>query len=234
MTQEENKASAQPSGEVEVQATDEVTPGGQTVGTDGVARPAWAYRSPLNFNYYEREWGRKVITEHGLFERMCLEGFQSGLSWATILAKRPAFRDVFFLFDATRIQAMSQQQRDDALADARLVRNQQKHAAIYQNAEATIALRDDPDLQKLPKDSPARDVLGGVAKMLAPGLPVLLWSFTPADQEQPRHVNDIPTTCDEAKAMAKELKRRGFTFVGPVTCYALMQAIGMVDDHVAE
>ena len=87
MTQEENKASAQPSGEVEVQATDEVTPGGQTVGTDGVARPAWAYRSPLNFNYYEREWGRKVITEHGLFERMCLEGFQSGLSWATILAK---------------------------------------------------------------------------------------------------------------------------------------------------
>lgn len=217
-----------------VEPTEEISRGGQVVGSDGVARPMWAYRSALNFDYFDREWGRKVITEHGLLERMCLEGFQSGLSWATVLTKRPAFRDVFFLFDATRISKMTEAQRQAAMEDARLIRNQQKHSAVYNNAEATIALRDDPDLQKLPEDSPAWDILGGIGKTLAPGLPVLLWSFTPAHQERPRHIDDIPTTNDEAVAMAKELKRRGFSFVGPVTCYALMQAIGMVNDRVVE
>ncbi|MBF4552483.1 DNA-3-methyladenine glycosylase I [Corynebacterium suicordis] len=217
-----------------IQPTEQLTPGGQVVGTDGVGRPAWAYRSEMNFDYYEGEWGRKIINEHGLLERICLEGFQSGLSWSAILAKRSAFRRVFFLFDATRISAMSEEQREDALADPRLIRNKQKHAAVYANAEATIALRDDPDLQKLPEDSPAREVLGGVANMLAPGLPVLIWSFAPRHHEQPQHVEEIPTYNEEAVAMAKELKRRGFKFVGPVTCYALMQAIGMVNDRVAE
>lgn len=210
------------------------TRGGQLIGEDGVARPEWAYRSELNYNYYDEEWGRTVITEHGLLERLCLEGFQSGLSWSTVLAKRPAFRDVFFLFDATRINAMTEEQQEAALADARLIRNRMKHAAVYANAQATAELRDDPELQQLSAESPARAILGGVADMLAPGLPVLLWSFAPAEHEQPRHVDEIPTTTPEAEALAKELKRRGFKFVGPTTCYALMQAIGMVNDRVWE
>lgn len=205
---------------------------GYIIGTDGVARPAWAYRTDRDFDYYEEEWGRTIITEHGLLERLCLEGFQSGLSWSTILAKRPAFRDVFFLFDATRIQAMTPTQREAALADERLIRNPRKHQAVYANADATVALRDDPGVQQLTTDAPARRVLGGVADMLPSGLPVLLWSFVPESHVRPARVEDIPSFTPEAVAMARELKRRGFQFVGPTTCYALMQAVGMVNDRV--
>lgn len=210
------------------------TPAGQLVGADGIARPAWAYRSEMEREYYDQEWGRPIITEHGLLERLCLESFQSGLSWSTVLAKRRAFREVFFLFDATRIAAMDDAAKAAAMADERLIRNRVKQESVYSNADATIALREDPQLQALAEDAPARALLGRVADRLAPGLPVLLWSFAPREHQRPRHVAEIAKTSAESVAMAKELKRRGFRMVGPVTCYALMQATGMVDDRVIE
>lgn len=207
---------------------------GNIIGADGVVRPPWATRSELEREYFDEEWGRPIITESGLLERICLEGFQSGLSWATILRKRRAFRDHFFLFDATRITQMSAEQREAALADPALIRNPRKHAAIYRNAEATVALREDPELQELPEGHPARKILGGAARRLPTGLPVLIWSYAPAEHQPPSHVVEMPSESEESVAMAAELKRRGFTFVGPTTCYALMQAIGMVDDRVPE
>ncbi|MDK8791794.1 DNA-3-methyladenine glycosylase I [Corynebacterium sp. MSK039] len=207
---------------------------GNIIGADGVVRPPWAMRSELEREYFDEEWGRPVITESGLLERICLEGFQSGLSWATILRKRRAFRDHFFLFDATRITQMSAEQREAALADPALIRNPRKHAAIYRNAEATVALREDPELQELPEGHPARKILGGAARRLPAGLPVLIWSYASAEHQPPSHVAEMPSESEESVAMAAELKRRGFTFVGPTTCYALMQAIGMVDDRVPE
>ncbi len=218
----------------EEMSTATYTPGGQVRTVDGTLRPPWAMRSDLERDYFDEEWGRHIITESGLLERIALEGFQSGLSWSTVLRKRRAFREVFSLFDATRIAQMTEEQKREALADERLIRNQQKQAAVYTNAEATIALRDDPDLQALPEGHPAEKVLGGVVKRLPAGLPVLIWSFTPAEHERPRHIDDIKSTSPESKAMSTELKRRGFSFVGPTTCYALMQAIGMVDDRVDE
>lgn len=210
------------------------TPGGQYAGKDGKVRPEWAYRSDIDMDYYDNEWGRPVITEHGLLERIVLEGFQSGLSWATILRKRRDFRSVFFLFDPVRILQMSETQRAEALADSRLIRNSLKHNALYQNAQATVDLRDNPRWQELPADAPARQILKGAANRLAPGLPVLIWSFVPERQVPPRHVDQIATTSVESKGLAKALKKHGFRFVGPTTAYALMQAIGMVDDHVQE
>ncbi|MDC7105001.1 DNA-3-methyladenine glycosylase I [Corynebacterium falsenii] len=210
------------------------SPTGQLIDSEGVARPPWAYRSDAELDYYDNEWGRPVITEHGLLERITLEGFQSGLSWATVLRKRRDFRSVFFMFDATRITAMTESDRETALSDARLIRNPQKHRALYVNAQATVELRDDPDYQKLPADAPAYRILGGAAERLAPGLPVLVWSFVPEVEQRPASLEEIPTTSPEAKALAKALKSHGFSFVGPTTCYALMQAIGMVNDRVDE
>ena len=213
---------------------DNVLPSGQILGDDGIPRPPWTYRTAIEKDYFDNEWGRHVITESGLLERITLEGFQSGLSWSLVLNKRSAFRDVFNMFDPARVVAMPKERREAALADDRLIRNPQKHAALYDNAEATIALRDDPELQKLPEDHPAFRVLGGAAERLAPGLPVLVWSFTPEHHQRPRALEDIQRISDESIAMAKTLKNRGFKFVGPTTCYATMQAIGMVNDRVVE
>ncbi len=212
----------------------QVTAGGQVMCEDGVARPQWVLQSEQLQDYYDHEWGRPVITEHGLLERIVLEGFQSGLSWSLLLSKRRDFRSVFYLFDATRIAAMSSEEREKALNDPRLIRNPQKHAALYKNAEATIALREDPRWQVLPEDAPARAVLKGAANRLAPGLPVLVWSFVPEVHERPRHVDAIASKSVESEALAKELRKAGFSFVGPVTVYALMQAVGMVNDRVLE
>ena len=129
---------------------------------------------------------------------------------------------------------MSAEQREATLADPALIRNPQKHAAIYRNAEATVALREDPELQGLPEEHPAREILGGAVRRLPAGLPVLIWSYAPAEHQPPAHIAETPSESEESVAMAAELKRRGFTFVGPTTCYALMQAIGMVDDRVPE
>lgn len=181
---------------------------GVVVGDDGLARPAWASIDPLLREYYDTEWGMPVTDERGVFERVSLEGFQAGLSWATILRKRPAFRAAFDGFDPDLIAAYGDRDVARLLADAGIVRNRQKILATIGNARATIALREDV------------------------GLSALIWSFRPAETPRPQRFDEIPTTSPESVALSKELRRRGFAFVGPTTMYALMEAIGIVDTHL--
>lgn len=173
------------------------------IGEDGVGRCAWAGGPGPMRDYHDAEWGRRVTGESAYFERMTLEAFQSGLSWATILAKRPAFREVFAGFDAAVVAAFDDADVARLMGDARIVRNRAKILATLQNARATIDLREAGGLEQL---------LVGFAPEVAP----------PVDA----------TTSPESVAMAKELKRRGFAFVGPTTAYALMQALGLFDPHV--
>lgn len=181
---------------------------GIVVGDDGLARPAWASVDPLLREYYDTEWGMPVTDERGIFERVSLEGFQAGLSWATILRKRPAFRTAFDGFDPDLVAAYDDRNVERLLADASIVRNRQKILAVIGNARATIALRADM------------------------GLSALIWSFRPETTPRPRRFAEIPTTSPESVALSKELRRRGFAFVGPTTMYALMEAIGIVDTHL--
>lgn len=182
------------------------------VGEDGLARPAWADGSGANGallrEYYDTEWGMPVRDERGLFERLSLEAFQSGLSWATILRKREGFRAAFADFDPDAVAAFGDRDVDRLLADTGIVRNRAKVEATVRNAAATVALRGDE------------------------GLPALIWSFRPDRTPVPRTFAEVPTTSDESRAMAKELKRRGFSFVGPTTAFALMEAVGLVDTHL--
>lgn len=181
---------------------------GLVVGPDGLARPLWAAHDPLLQAYYDTEWGMPVRTEQGLFERLSLEAFQSGLSWLIILRKRPAFRAAFADFDPDRVAAFDDDDVQRLLADAGIVRNRAKILATVQNARATIRLRD------------------GV------GLPDLLWSHQPGETPRPTRIEDVPTRSPESLALSKALRREGFTFVGPTTMYALMEAVGMVDTHL--
>ena len=171
-------------------------------------RCGWATSAPEYLQYHDEEWGTPLRGDDALFERLCLEAFQSGLSWITILRKRPAFREAFAGF---RIAAVAEFGADDVarlMADARIVRNGAKVAAAIGNARAALEVPE--------------------------GLSALLWSFAPtAPRTRPQTTADVPATTAESTAMARELKRRGFSFVGPTTAYALMQATGMVDDHVA-
>ncbi|WP_149361389.1 DNA-3-methyladenine glycosylase I [Lolliginicoccus suaedae] len=192
------------------------------IGADGLGRPPWAARDPLLREYYDTEWGMPVTTEQGVLERLCLEGFQAGLSWATILRKRPAFRDAFAGFEPGTVAAFGDREIDRLMGDARIVRNRRKIEATIANARATLALRDDPAL-----DPPEAGALE-----LEPGLPVLVWSFQPARTPAPRTLAEIPTTSAESVALSRELKRRGFRFVGPTTMHALMEAIGVIDTHL--
>lgn len=178
------------------------------IGADGLARPRWAASDPLLREYYDHEWGVPVRDETGLFERVTLEAFQSGLSWRTVLAKRPAFREVFHGFHPEAVAAMDERDVERLLGDARIIRNRRKIEATVTNARATVALRED----------------GGLAD--------LVWSFMPSSTPHPDRFADVPTTSDESRALSRELKRRGFVFVGPTTMYALMEAIGMVDTHL--
>ncbi|WP_298460210.1 DNA-3-methyladenine glycosylase I [uncultured Cellulomonas sp.] len=178
------------------------------VGDDGLARPAWAAVHPLLREYYDTEWGLPVRDERGLFERLSLEAFQSGLSWATILRKRAAFREVFDGFDPDRVAGYTDDDVARLLADARIVRNGAKIRATITNARATVALRGDV------------------------GLADLLWSFRPAATPAPRTAAEVPTRSPESVALARELRRRGFVFVGPTTMFALMEAVGIVDTHL--
>ncbi|UUW92737.1 DNA-3-methyladenine glycosylase I [Pimelobacter simplex] len=180
------------------------------VGDDGLARPAWAAHDPLLRDYYDTEWGLPVTDEQGLYERITLEAFQAGLSWATILRKRPAFRAAFDGFDPEVVAGYDDADVARLMADAGIVRNLRKIQAAVTNARATIDLRDD----------------GGLA--------ALVWSFRPADTPRPRVFADIPTTSAESLALSKELRRRGFVFVGPTTMYALMEAVGIVDTHLVD
>jgi DNA-3-methyladenine glycosylase I len=171
-------------------------------------RCGWATSTPDYASYHDEEWGTPLHGDDALFERLCLEAFQSGLSWLTILRKRPAFRAAFAGFSVDAVAAFGPEDEARLLADAGIVRNRAKIAAAVANARAA---------QRLPE-----------------GLDALLWSFAPepAGRNRPATLADVPATSPESVAMAKELKRRGFVFVGPTTAYALMQATGMVDDHL--
>jgi DNA-3-methyladenine glycosylase I len=158
--------------------------------------------------YHDKEWGRPVRTDDGLYEKLTLEGFQSGLSWLTILRKREAFRAAFAGFHIETVAGFSAADETRLMADPGIVRNRAKIEAAIANARA------------------AAEVEGGLAK--------LLWSFAPPPRERrPAAFADLTPTTAESTAMAKELKKRGFRFVGPTTAHALMQATGMVDDHLA-
>lgn len=186
------------------------------VGADGLARPAWAASDALLRDYYDTEWGMPVRTEQGLFERLSLEAFQSGLSWATILRKRPAFRAAFADFDPDAVAAFTDADVDRLLADAGIVRNRRKILATVGNARATVALR-------------GWDGADGAGDG---DLASFLWSFRPETTPAPTTLAEVPTTSPESVALAKALKKRGFSFVGPTTVFALMEAVGMVDTHL--
>ncbi len=183
-------------------------------GDDGRARPVWASVDPLLREYYDTEWGMPVRDERGMFERLSLEGFQSGLSWATILRKRPAFREAFGGFDPEVVAAYGDHDVERLMADVGIVRNRAKISATISNARATLRLRGAPD-------APG----GG-------GLAAFIWSFQPAVTPEPETVADIPTTSPESIALAKALRARGFRFVGPTTMHALMEAAGLIDTHL--
>ncbi|TDB70594.1 DNA-3-methyladenine glycosylase I [Micromonospora sp. KC721] len=177
-------------------------------GPDGLSRCAWGASTPDYAVYHDTEWGRPLHGDDALYERLTLEAFQSGLSWLTILRKRPAFRRAFDDFRIERIAGYGDADVARLLADAGIVRNRAKIEAAVANARAALAL---------PK-----------------GLSALLWSYAPAARAaRPESFAQVPALTPESTALAKELKRRGFRFVGPTTAYALMQATGMVDDHLA-
>jgi DNA-3-methyladenine glycosylase I len=166
---------------------------------------------PLYERYHDEEWGFPVLDERGLFERLTLEAFQSGLSWRTILAKRDAFRRAFAKFDPDAVARFGDADVARLLADASIVRNRAKIEATLANARATVALR------------AAGEPLDELIRTHAPARP----------EAAPETWADVPATTPETVALARELKRRGFRFVGPTTLYALMQACGLVDDHLA-
>src|SRR3954466_4689729 len=173
------------------------------------SRCAWAASAPEYLAYHDEEWGTPLHGDDALFERLCLQAFQSGLSWITILRKRPAFRVAFAGFTIDAVAAFTTDDEARLMTDASIVRNRAKITAAVRTARAA---------QELPE-----------------GLSDLLWGFAPAaGGPRPATLADVPATSAESVAMAKELKRRGFAFVGPTTAYALMQATGMVDDHVAD
>jgi DNA-3-methyladenine glycosylase I len=185
------------------------------VSDDGLVRCGWANLRAgpdceLYRDYHDQEWGRALHGGVALFERMSLEAFQSGLSWLIILRKRENFRRAFSGFDIEKVALFTDGDVQRLLADEGIVRNRAKIEATIANARAAADLGSPEDLSEL------------------------LWSFAPARRPRPVDGSGIPSASPESKAMAKELKRRGFRFVGPTTAYALMQATGMVDDHVRD
>jgi DNA-3-methyladenine glycosylase I len=183
-----------------------------TVGPDGVARCAWGVESdPLYRAYHDEEWGRPSRDDRHLFEMLVLEGAQAGLSWSTILKKREGYRRAFAAFDPAVVAGFGEADVARLLADAGIVRNRLKVESAIANARAVLALRD----------------AGG-------SLAGLLWGFVgdgPLDR-QAASLGELPAETDESRAMGRDLKRRGFRFVGPTVCYAFMQAAGLVNDHV--
>jgi len=171
----------------------------------------WTSTDPAYLAYHDEEWGRPVTDERGLLERFCLEGFQSGLSWLTILRKRENFRTAFADFDPERVARFGRRDVERLLRDAGIVRHRGKIEAAIANAKGTLALR-------------------------AAGTPLeeLVWTHRPERSGRtPRSLKDLPATTPESNALSKELKRAGFRFVGPTTVYAAMQACGLVNDHIA-
>lgn len=174
-------------------------------------RCQWAGNDPLMIAYHDEEWGVPCHDDRDLFERLILEGFQAGLSWSTILRKRQAFIHAFDSFDPTIVAQYGPDEVDRLMGDAGIVRNRLKVAAAISNAQAFLE---------------TRDAFGS--------FDAYIWRFAPAAQGlRPCSQADIPVTTPESDAMSKDLKRRGFRFVGSTICYAFMQSAGLVDDHVA-
>jgi DNA-3-methyladenine glycosylase I len=180
---------------------------GLVLGDDGRARCRWGASAPEYVGYHDTEWGVPLHGDDALYERLCLEAFQSGLSWLTILRKRPGFRRAFADFRIGAVAEFDERDVERLLGDASIVRNRAKIEASIHNAR--------------------------VAADLDGGLDALLWSFAPAARPRPQSLGDIDAVTAESTAMAKDLKRRGFRFFGPTTAHALIQATGMVDDHLA-
>ncbi|MEV0849363.1 DNA-3-methyladenine glycosylase I [Streptomyces sp. NPDC049954] len=182
---------------------------GALQGPDGRLRCPWGLSTPDYLAYHDEEWGRPVRGDDALFERLALEAFQSGLSWITILRRRPAFRAAFADFRTAAVAEFTAQDRDRLLADPGIIRNGRKIDAVLANA-------------RLLADWPAGELTS------------LVWSFAPAGESRPapRTTADVPAVTDESTALAKSLKKRGLRFVGPTTAYALMQSCGLVDDHL--
>ena len=179
-------------------------------GTDGVRRCAWGAEPPDYRAYHDEEWGRPVSDDTRLYEKLCLEGFQSGLSWLTILRKRDAFRRAFHGFDPARVARFGARDVTRLLGDASIVRHRGKIEAAIANARATLAVQSERG-----------------------SLAALVWSHEPRGRRPaPRAFADLPARTPESIALAKELRRYGFRFVGPTTAYAAMQSLGVVNDQL--
>jgi len=181
------------------------------VGEDGVARCWWAGDDPAYRRYHDEEWGRAVLDDRTLFEKLVLEGFQAGLSWSTILRKRDRFREVFAGFEPTVVAGFGVPDVARLLEDRGIVRHRGKIESAVGNARRALEIIDE---------------FGSLA--------AYLWGWAPAeDRPAPEGIEELPAATDVSRALAKDLKRRGWTFVGPTTVYAFMQAMGLVNDHLA-
>ena len=187
-----------------------ISPGEVSSGDDGLLRCPWAAGDPLLRRYHDEEWGATVRGEQPLYERIMLEAFQAGLSWLTVLRKRPAFRAAFAGFDPDTVAGFTDRRVEELMTDAGIIRNRAKIEAARTNARATIALRADG------------------------GLDEVIWSHRPDRSPEPRVAAEVPTVSVESAALAKALRRHGFRFVGPTTAHALMEAVGMIDAHLVE
>lgn len=179
------------------------------IGEDGRARPPWAASDPLLMEYYDTEWGVPVKTESGVFERLTLEAFQSGLSWSTILRKRPAFRESFANFDPDIVGTFDDDKVALLMTNPKIIRNERKIRATIRNAQAILRLHEE--------NSYLSDVV---------------WSYASTSLPRPFRLSDIPSRTPESTALANDLKKKGISFIGPTTMFALMEALGIVDTHL--
>lgn len=213
-------------------------PEGLVACEDGLIRPTWAATDPLLRDYYDTEWGSPVTSEQGVFERLVLESFQSGLSWSTILKKREAFRTAFASFIPEAVAAFTDQDRERLMQDAGIVRNKRKIEAAITNARAVIALRSALAAESNAHGAGRMDE-APLANLLRAGqsypqhLGELVWLYQPSQHPLPKNTGEVPAQTEESRALSAELKRRGFVFFGPVTALALMSAIGIVNTDIS-
>ena len=180
-------------------------------GDDKKVRCGWVGTDPDNIHYHDTEWGRKVTDDKAIFEKICLEGFQSGLSWITILRKREAFRKAFTQFDPAKVAKFGESDIKRLLADASIVRHRGKIEATINNARKTLEMQKNKE-----------------------SLSDLVWSFAPTRKQRvPTKLADLKSETPESVALSKELRRRGFKFVGPTTMHAAMQSLGLINDHLS-
>ncbi|MFA5773793.1 MAG: DNA-3-methyladenine glycosylase I [Ilumatobacteraceae bacterium] len=178
---------------------------------DKKVRCGWVGTDPDNIHYHDTEWGRKVTYDKAIFEKICLEGFQSGLSWITILRKREAFRKAFKQFDPAKVAKFGESDVKRLLADASIVRHRGKIEATINNARKTLEMQKNKE-----------------------SLSELVWSFAPTRKQRiPTKLADLKSETPESVALSKELRRRGFNFVGPTTMHAAMQSLGLINDHLS-